>query len=169
MIFSSIAMQWKKLHSTMHDFGNYSQQKFIPISIDEIAIMHDLESIFALTEIPITSLTVADEVSPFSDAILEEEVAYTEDGTVVETPKPTISSGIHSRDFKITFTSSYEAMKETMSRIEASPVLLEVVDFTLKPALADTESDIKAPSSKVKQAGYTFEVTLRAFGLTASS
>lgn len=149
--------------------GLVSLEKFIPLAIDEIAIMHDLESIFTGTEISIVSLTVADEISPFSEATVEEAIVYNADGTVMETVKPTIASGIYSRDFKVMFSSSYENMKNALAQIEANPALLEVAEFTLKPVNASNKIDVGTPSQNAKSGEYSFELTVRAFGLTPSS
>lgn len=148
--------------------GVVSLEKFIPLSIDEIAIMHDLESILTAKGIEITTLTVSEENKP-SGASVEEAITYNQDGTVVETVKPTITTAIYSRDFKLAFTSSYEVMKEVLSQIEANPALLEVAEFTLKPALGDTKINVNAPATKNKDGDYSFDMTLHAFGLSPSS
>ena len=149
--------------------GLGSLEKFIPLEIDEIAIMHDLESILAQKEISILKLTVADEASTLTSESVEQAIVYNEDGTVVETAKPIISQGLHTRDFKIEFSSSYESMKEILSQIEANQALLEVVEFTLKPATADTKIDVETQNASVATGDYSFSITLRAFGLTPSS
>lgn len=149
--------------------GLASLEKFIPLSIDEIAIMHDLESILVGAKIQPTSMTVAEEIAPFSEASVEEEIVYNADGTVMETVKPTIVLGIYSRDFKVMFSSSYEDMKNALAQIEANPALLEVVEFTLKPAIVSGKIDVSSPLQGGKRGEYSFELTLRAFGLTPSS
>ncbi len=149
--------------------GLVSLEKFIPLSIDEIAIMHDLESILLGTNILPTSMTVAEEIAPFSEASVEEEIVYNADGTVMETVKPTITSGIYSRDIKVMFSSSYEDMKNALAQIEANPALLEVVEFTLKPATGGGQTGANTETQSRKNGEYNFELTLRAFGLTPSS
>lgn len=140
-------------------------ERFIPLSIDEVAIMHELEAVFYSKAIPVTSLTMTDEVSQFGDAAVEQEIMYAEDGSEIEADELTTTSNIYQRDFKVVFASTYGAMKDALSIIEANPSLLEVVDFSLKQRAAE---EVEEGDSNNEDPILAFEVTVRAYGLTPS-
>ena len=128
-----------------------SLDEFLPTAIDKVTVMKDIESIFASVNVPVTSITATEEVSPTGDVVLE--------GVEALTAVPTISY----QEFEVTFTSSYENLKTLLSLIEANATLLEVMELSFDVNMRSADEEGALP-----QGQYSFFLVLRTYGLTGS-
>lgn len=131
-------------------------ENFLPLEIDSLKVMNDIESVFRLKNIPITALTATDIVEPASDVSFETDV-------VLESAQ----AGSKYQDFEVAFNSSYEEMKELLSLLEMNAALLEVVELTFEaqnPSDATVQEDDALPEGVS-----TYVLKLRAYGLQMSS
>lgn len=124
---------------------------FLPSSIDQVSVMRDIEAIFSTVQLPITSLGANEEVSPTTDIPLE--------GIESVTVVPTLTY----QDFEVTFTGTYEQVKNILLLTEANATVLEVIEL-------EFDVNMKSPDEEgaVPEGEYAFTMILRTFGLTAS-
>lgn len=129
-----------------------SLELFLPARIDKVSVMKDIESIFASNNVLITSIKSNEEVSPIQDAVLE--------GIEAAAAAPEISY----QDMEVSFSASYQQLKEILMLIEANVTLLEVMElsFNVNTKNAPNE-EVAVPSDH-----YGFVLTLRTYGLTGS-
>ncbi len=146
--------------------GVLDVENFIPSTIDEMKIMHDIETVFAVNKVLLTKLESTPEVAPTAEVAVESEVPA-DDGSVI-IPEDTGPVGVTYQDFKLTFATSYAGLKSILTVLEQNSALLEVADLKLKAPVLDEQS-LKASLTKIEDQELSLELTLRAYGLTASS
>jgi hypothetical protein len=91
-------------------------ERFIPSSIDDVAVMHEIEAIFASQGIEITTLS-AKEVPV---AVIQ---VFVEGGVLQEN----IDATTVAQDFEVVFTGSYDTLKVVLGVLESNARLLEVI------------------------------------------
>ena len=130
-------------------------QKLLPTKIDAPKIMRDIEAIFLIKSVPITSLSALE---------TSEYRAYVqEDGSVPATaPVP-----LDSQDFEITFSGTYDDLKAVLSLIELNETLLEVTSLQFGSSVKDSKT---AGAAKLESdtGEFNFTLVLRAYGLLDS-
>lgn len=127
-------------------------ESFVPSNIDKVAVMRDIETIFANNGITLTTLGAKDGVAPETDVVLEGE-----------TVAPSLN--VPYQDFEVSFTASYEDMKRVLQSIESNDALLEVMELSFSAVPPETNEDgvvIRASDA------YNFTLILRSFGLVVS-
>jgi hypothetical protein len=125
-------------------------ENFIPNEIDVVDVMKNIETIFALSEVTISTLAAQELQVPNIDYTLE---VY--EGELPQEPPSTIY-----QDFDVTFNGTYEDVKEVLVLAEANATLLEVVKLKLDP-VANNDDD--APVAE--EGEYAFSITFRAYAL----
>lgn len=147
--------------------GVLDVENFIPNTIDEMEIMHDIETVFAVNNVLLTRLESTPEVAPESSDVAVEGEVYAEDGSAIA-PEEAGPVGVTYQDFKLIFATSYAGLKSILTVLEQNSALLEVSELKLKAPVLDEES-LKASLTKIEDQELSLELTLRAYGLTASS
>lgn len=156
-----------QLKSLVARRNSFSQQdigmleKFIPSSIDTLGTMKNIENIFSIRNIPLTSLQAKEEVVPLADTEFVSDIVVDKANEV-----------LNYQDFELTFSGSYQELKDILVLLESNITLLEVVDlsFASLPEVVISESDTRSntTTSGVK-GGHVYQMTLRTYGLNPSS
>ncbi len=129
-------------------------EQFIPSSIDAVAIMHEIESIFASRNIKLDSLSTQAETKPVVEF-------YTE-GEVVPENQPT---GVTTQDFEVKFSGDYNTLKTMLGLLEANARLLEIMSVGYGTAV-DTEATTDEANNDTSESdGQSFTIVLRAYAL----
>ena len=124
---------------------------YLPSEIDDVLIMRDIQNIFKLVNIPMTSLGSVSSNS------------YQAGGAIIE-GRGTDASGMPAlifRDFQLSFFGTFDQMKLIMQGIEQNAYPLEVVEFTF--GAPETQEEIQ--STGLPPGVMQYNVTLRAFAL----
>lgn len=132
---------------------------FIPSHIDQLKTMNEIQTIFDSGKVTITSLTAQDEVIPNSNV-------SSQGGSEVVSP----DNSINYQDFSITFTGSYQQMKDILAMIESDATLLEVEQLSFGAAIdTSTPSSNNAAALDALQSKREFKMVLRAYGLAVAT
>ena len=127
-------------------------ERLVPTKIDKLQVMKDIESIFENRSIKINSLSANDEISPALGVTVEGQ-------PVVEGVSVTY------QDFEITFTGTYEQLKEVLTLMEANATLLEIMELNFEVAASSDET----VEGSLPQDTFEFMMLVRAFGLNSSA
>lgn len=127
-------------------------ERLVPTKIDKLQVMKDIESIFENRNMKIDSLSASDEISPAMGVTVEGQ-------PVVE------GISVTYQDFEITFTGTYEQLKEVLTLMEANATLLEIMELNFEVAAS---SDATVEGS-LPQNTFEFMMLVRAFGLNSSA
>ncbi len=130
-----------------------SLDTFIPSEIDALNIMHDIEAIFALKNIPIFSLTAGEIVLPQGEVALETDIVL---------PESTNSETAY-QDFEVIFVGTYFDVKDVLKMIEANKTLLEVMEVSFE--VVEPTLDEKSVPNEIPKDSFKFIITLRAFSV----
>ena len=106
-------------------------QRMLPAKIDQLAVMHEIEAIFAIRDMDIISLTASDVVDPVGDDLLLEAA------TIEDIPE---SQGLSYQDFTIEFSGTYAQMRDLLVLFEASASLYEVMELPNQAATHKIEA-----------------------------
>jgi hypothetical protein len=131
-------------------------ERFVPTSIDQLRRMSEISGIFSSRGIIVTSLLAREVVDPMTD------VAF-ESGVVTES---FLTSNLSYQDFEVTFTGTYEQMKDVLMLAEASDSLLEVGELSFNAA--PTAADVDREGNAVTQTGpgtHSYKIIFRTYGL----
>lgn len=132
---------------------------FIPLKIDSLKVMRDIESIFSTLEKPLLSLTAAEIVTPNQNTEIEFESA-------LSVPEATAAPKTIYQDFNIAFVGSYADTKQLLEMIERNETLLEVIELTVNPVTTELVG-VRAVKQSVREDLFTVALTVRTFGLSA--
>lgn len=128
-------------------------QTYLPSTIEDVLIMRDVQNIFKLVDIPITSLS-----SISGDSFQASVVQNGDSRRNLETE----ASSVVFRDFEVAFYGTYENLKLIIQGLEINAYPLEIVElnFSTTQDPDDSETDFGLPPGVTK-----YEMTLRAFAL----
>jgi hypothetical protein len=149
--FNARLQELKDIRDSFSQDDMAALDTFLPTSIDKVTVMKDIESIFANINTPVTSIIASEEVSPTGDIVQE--------GIEAITTAPVISY----QDFEVTFTASYEDLKNLLALIEANATLLEVMELSFDVNMRSANEEGALPEGQ-----YSFLLILRTYGLTGS-
>jgi len=126
---------------------------YLPQSINNVRVMRDIQSIFGVMGLTLTTLSSAS-----VDAIAT---------PMVEGNEPTVASGqrLVFRDFELSFAGTYEDLKRVLGALEANAYPLEVVNLSFESTTnpAETERALGLQPGTMQ-----YDLTLRAYALPAS-
>lgn len=148
-----------QLQKLITDRDSFSQadleklEQFVPTTIDTIAIMHEIENIFASSAIKITSLIAKASTAPVAEIYVEGEIA----------PQDS-QAQTASQDFEIKFNGDYDALKTMLGILEANARLLEVISVSYGTASGESEGGEGVKDDSSLQ---SFTLVLRAYALSA--
>ncbi len=137
-------------------------QRMLPAKIDQLAVMHEIEAIFAIRDMDIVSLTASDVVDPVGDDLLLEAA------TIEDIPE---SQGLSYQDFTIEFSGTYAQMRDLLVLFEASASLYEVMelDFGTDELVEVDNVDGVPEAQQIDPNEKTYTLILRTFALPAPS
>jgi hypothetical protein len=149
--FNARLQELKDIRDSFSQDDMSSLDTFLPTSIDKVSVMKDIESIFGNLGVPVTSIAASEEVSPTGDIVLE--------GVEASAAAPVISY----QDYEVTFTTSYENLKNLLALLEANATLLEVMELSFDVNMRSADEEGAVPEGQ-----YSFLLVLRTYGLTGS-
>lgn len=127
-------------------------EKFMPTTIDTLAVMNDIESIFKTKEIPIISLTATEVVAPVTDIAFEGDVILEE------------SQEDNYQDYELTFAGTYEQLKEILLLLERNATLLEVIELEFEKNQSE-EIGSESKAEDLEEGMMSFALKLRTYSL----
>lgn len=127
-------------------------EKFMPTTIDTLAVMNDIESIFKTKEIPIISLTATEVVAPVTDIAFEGDVILEE------------SQDDNYQDYELTFAGTYEQLKEILLLLERNATLLEVIELEFEKNQSE-EIGSESKAEDLEEGMMSFALKLRTYSL----
>lgn len=129
-------------------------QRYLPTEVQDVVVMRDIQNIFQISDIPITSLSsVSAEGFQSSEATVEgSEVAQEDTG----------APSLIFRDFKLSFFGTYQQLKRIMERLEINAYPLEVVELNFT---SPRDPEAAAEDSGLPPGVMEYDMTLRAFAL----
>lgn len=148
-----------QLNTLKQDVDAFSQsellnlEKFLPTSLDGVAIMKDINYIVETRGGTVVSLVTTDASESFDDVYLDDE-------EVVQ------NSDLVHQDFELVFKASYEDMKRVLRSLESNDTLFEVVKLSFS---ATPENPVAEGGVIISDGTLTHTVTLRSYALNASS
>jgi hypothetical protein len=128
----------------------------LPDTVDAPKVMRDIESIFAIRKVPLTSVKPSEGV---------ETVVYADEGN--ETPTEGVESPLAQRDFEVNFEGSYEDLKGILTLAESNETLLEVV--ALKFGVLSEGGAARKPTEEQESGTFLFTLVFRSYGLAESA
>lgn len=156
-------LKLQELIATRDSFSSNDLSKLgmlLPDTIDSAKVMRDIESIFKIRNIEMTSLGLGENTQN-QEIINADDASQQQDSTGVEAP-------LAQQDFVVTFSGSYEDVKSILSLAETNETLIEVVDLhfgslTQTSEVGNTPQELESPDT------FDFTLTFRSYGLTAPS
>lgn len=155
---SQLNAKLQELVSKEHSFSQdqiASLDAFLPDTIDSLKIMNEIETMFTSQNIPLASINSGTVVAPVGDVTVN-------GGSSLKQDLPTESY----QDFTVTFSGSYQDLKNILHVVEANKTLLEVVALNFK-SVSDTaiSRDSSAAVSDVPAGSSNFTVTFRSYAV----
>lgn len=137
---------------------------YLPTDIDEVVIMRDIQNIFRDSGIDINGMSAQ------SDAASLMPLAGFVEGSGVERQAVEEQAVLSYRDFQVSFSGTYQELKDVLARIEANAYPLEVVTLSFD-ASGETTGEAQRgpqPGGELSPDGMNYELVLRAFALPGS-
>lgn len=147
----------QELVSTRDSFSEHDMQrleKLLPTNIDAPKIMKDIESMFIIKNVTVTSLHTSEK---------SELVQYGQDDTDAQANS---DPALAQQDFEVKFFGTYEDLKSILTLAEANETLLEVA--SIKFGTVASEATASATSDSKGEGDFDFTLVFRAYGLMAS-
>lgn len=128
-------------------------QAYLPHTINNVTVMRDIQSIFNVMGLPLTSLSSAS-----TDAIAT---------PMVEGEEPTVDTTqkLVFRDFGLTFAGTYDDLKRVLGAVEANAYPLEVVNLTFESSTNPSQSEQELG---LRPGTMQFDMVLRTYALPTS-
>jgi hypothetical protein len=130
-------------------------EKFVPTQIDQLKVMSEIAGIFSSRNVPITLFTAGELVNPASDILLEHGIL--ENGESY--------SNVTYQDFEVTFTGTYDQLREILMLTEASDSLLEVMELNFSTSVANEISEEGNPAEQTPSGEHSYKIVFRTYGL----
>lgn len=164
--FNSRLRELISIRDSFPQSGMSSLEQFIPTSVDVLILMKNIENIFAVENIEITSLTAKEASIPQVDVNFENPMGI-DDG--VNVSRNGVSDTVLSQqDFEVTFSGTYIDLKNVLLLLEKNATLLEVVELEFSETAQSDSSNNGSQASGADNGKYTFSLILRSYGLTQS-
>lgn len=130
---------------------------YLPTELDEVTIMRDINNIFTISEVDITSMNAAaGEAIQISSNISQ----GSRRAASVEGGDPSVVY----RDFAVQFMGTYEQLKSVLENVESNAYPLEIVDLVF----ASAQEEDGEQTSGLPRGYMQYSLTLRAFALPGS-
>lgn len=132
-----------------------SLEKFVPTEIDQLKIMSEIAGIFSNRMIVVNSMTAQEIINP------TEDIAF-ESGIVEDT---LMYKDVSYQDFEVTFTGTYDQLREILMLTEASDTLLEIVELNFDSSRSAEITEEGDPSRDAPSGQHIYTIIFRAYGL----